>query len=61
VKTPLKILAVAVLTLALLFVGPIAYRMGQRVGLYLSCPGDSNYCWGASGMAVLHGGRLPRR
>jgi hypothetical protein len=73
-KTPLKILAVAVLALALLFTGPIVYRAGQRVSLYLNC--DQGYstilhrmnsdaenrevCWQMAGYAVMHGGRLPR-
>ena len=61
-KTPLKVLAAAVLALALLFAGPIVYRTGQRVALWLNCSSDySDNCWAESGLTVMHGGRRPRR
>ncbi len=65
--TPLKLLAAAALLLVLLFVGPIVYKTGERVALYLNCAAPTWYrgedvsCWTASGVAVMHGGRLPRR
>jgi hypothetical protein len=58
-KTPLKVLGTAVLALVLLFAGPVVYRTGQRVALWLNCPyGD--VCWAEAGHAVMHGGRMPR-
>ena len=54
------VLLVAALLLVLLFVGPVVYRTGQRVALYLNCPyGDA--CWAEARHAVMHGGKMPRR
>jgi hypothetical protein len=61
-KTPLKITSAAVLLLVLLFAGPVVYRTGQRIALWLNCSSDySDNCWAASGLAIMHGGKLPRR
>jgi hypothetical protein len=54
------VLLVTALLLVLLFSGPIVYRQGERVALYLSCP-YADSCWEMAGHAVMHGGRLPRR
>ncbi len=60
-KITLKALAAAALVLVVLFLAPIVSRTGQRVGLYLNCPDDSETCWERSGIAIMHGGRMPRR
>jgi hypothetical protein len=43
-KTTLTVLAAAALLLVVLFLAPVAYQTGRRVGLWLNCPyGD--VCW----------------
>ena len=59
----LKALAAAALLLVLLFTGPVVYRTGQRVALWLNCSSQQfgDGCWEVSSFAVLHGGRMPRQ
>lgn len=60
-KTPLKALAAAALILVVLFLAPVAYQTGKRVGLWLNCPSSyGDDCWVYAGYAVMHGGKLPR-
>jgi hypothetical protein len=69
-KTTANLLGAVALLLALLFAGPIVYRAGQRWSFYFSCPYQSEHypdpddlardCWRLAGLAVMHGGKLPR-
>ncbi len=67
-KTPLKVLGGAGLLLVVLFLAPIVYGAGQRWNIYLNCPADyrsteegRDHCWRSAGVAVMNGGRIPRR